>query len=470
MSLGSLNMAGSALGTTFCLLLLAAITQGYVDDEESNFKTMEAVVGQSTTLPCILKNRSFVKLVSVEWEKENREDRGTKLAVLSPSFGKHLFTTHVSLINETRDEGNGFHLHFPLVKKNDSGIYICNIATFPLGSLRRVIELKVKDIDKIVCDVEGTVEVHSGENVIIRCQVLPNAHYNWTKDKMLVSEKESLELWQVTDVHAGVYTLTVNTGNNILQREFNINVLTVTTSQTDLVKVSPQSNVTREGLTDSADSSFTTSPPTGLLATDTSVTWTVRTSPDVTDGFSSPNNVTVTAGDYISSFTNDTDLSVPSSPATHPDPYHVPNSTALSYDSTVFSPTWNFSSDDTRDKSTPYAVHPNDDFSVTPEEFSTTGNLTETYGNLLKKKDPNNPRDVEDNAKSHLWALIIIPVVALIVLGSIVYRRYVIKQRMDLPPPFKPPPPPVKYVAVGQSEISAKSYPVSRCESVTYLY
>lgn len=50
------------------------------------------------------------------------------------------------------------------------------------------------------------------------------------QDKEQVSESESLELWRVTDANAGVYTLTVNTGNKSLHKDFIIAVLTATTS------------------------------------------------------------------------------------------------------------------------------------------------------------------------------------------------------------------------------------------------
>lgn len=40
--------------------------------------------------------------------------------------------------------------------------------------------------------------------------------------------------------------------------------------------------------------------------------------------------------------------------------------------------------------------------------------------------------------------------------------------RMDLPPPFKPPPPPVKYTAARQSEISTQRFPTSRCNSLAF--
>ena len=49
------------------------------------------------------------------------------------------------------------------------------------------------------------------------------------QNKTLVSENESLELRCVTDAHTGVYTLTVNTGNKSLHKEFIITVLTATT-------------------------------------------------------------------------------------------------------------------------------------------------------------------------------------------------------------------------------------------------
>lgn len=458
-------MAGSALGMTFSLLLLAAITQGHKDDEESHNKSMEAVVGQSVTLPCSLKNKSDVKFVSVEWRRKTGKDLDTKLAVYSPVFGQYRFTQNLSLKIETDDADKGFNLYIPLVKKYDSGLYICDITTFPLGSLRSETELKVKDVDNIVCDVEGTVEVHYGENVIIRCQFLPNIHYEWTKDNVLVSKKENLELLQVTNVHAGVYTLSVNTGTKNLQKEFNIIVRTVTTSPTDLTTASPQSNVTREGLIDSADSSSTTSEPTGPRANDTGVTRAANTSTDVTDVFSNSKNVTATTGDYRTTFINDTHINVTSSP----DPYNLPNST-LSVDGPVFSTTQEMSSDDTSNESTPYTAGPDGGFSVTPDELNTVGNLTETFQNPLKKTEPNSGIQVEDNARSHLLAVIIIPVLVLIAVVGFLYRRHIVKQRMDLPPPFKPPPPPVKYVAVGQSESSAKSFPVSRCDSVPFFY
>lgn len=41
--------------------------------------------------------------------------------------------------------------------------------------------------------------------------------------------------------------------------------------------------------------------------------------------------------------------------------------------------------------------------------------------------------------------------------------------RMDLPPSFKPPPPPIKYTTARRVETSANSFPIARCNSITEL-
>ncbi len=82
----------------------------------------------------------------------------------------------------------------------------------------------------------------------------------------------------------------------------------------DLVTVSPQLNVTEEGLID-----VTTSPTTNIP-------WTTSMGTDVTDESPNPTDVTITAGERTTSFTNHTHTSVTSPPATHTDPYHFNSS------------------------------------------------------------------------------------------------------------------------------------------------
>ncbi|XP_059207932.1 T-cell surface protein tactile [Centropristis striata] len=430
MSLGSSDMAGGALGTAFSLLLLASITQGRQDVEVFHYEKLEAVVGQNVTLPCTVNDSTGLKIVSIEWNKNKSE----KLALYSRGFGLHLFWPNVTMQNTS----NGSYLHLFKVEKWDSGIYICDFATFPYGSITRKTVLVIKDDVKIMCDVNSTVEVHAGDNVTIQCRAFPDVQYKWTKNKMLVSENESLELWCVTEAHTGVYTLTVNTGNKRLHKEFIITVRTATTSlRTDLVTVPPHSNITEEGLIESADSGRTTSATTELSSTDSSPTCTRST--DATAD--NPNS-----REHTTSVTNLTRISGTSSPATHTESMPSNTTTTFSYGDKVTG-----SSQEKRNEST--GVNPG----ATPT--LSTGNTTIIIEN-------------EDAAavRSHLLlVLIIVPILLLIALVGFLYRRQIIRERMDLPPPFKPPPPPVKYTSARHSEISTQHFPTSRCNSVAEL-
>ncbi|XP_028451408.1 T-cell surface protein tactile [Perca flavescens] len=461
MSLGSSNMAGGALGTAFSLLFLASIIQGLQDVEVFHYEKMEAVVGQNVTLPCTVKGSTDLKIVSIEWRKNKNEE--TKLVLYSEKFGIYQFWPNVTMQIENTSMGS--HLHLFQVTKWDSGFYICDITSFPLGNIRRETELEIKDDVKIMCDMDHTVEVYTGKNLTIQCRAFPDAQYKWTKNKILVSENASLELWCVTEAHTGVYTLTVNTGNKSLHQEFIITVLTATTSlRTDVVTVSPQSNATAEGLTESADSSFTTTPTTGLSTTDSNATWTISMGTAVGDD--NPNSRNVTDGEHMTSLTNSTHVSVTSSPATHTDPYHFNNSTdqeinpthnlntsegsvasnlntTLSYDNKVFR-----STQDTRNAS----------MGGNPGATPTLG----TVNTMM-------PIDNEDTAGVRRHLLLLLIIVTLIAVVGFLYRRKLIKDRMDLPPPFKPPPPPVRYTAARHHDISTQQFPTSRCNSVTEL-
>ncbi|KAM7374396.1 hypothetical protein PAMP_007053 [Pampus punctatissimus] len=424
MSSGSSNMAGGALGTSLSLLLLASIIQGLRDLEIFHHDTMEAEVGQDVALPCIIKSSTDLKLVNTEWNKKENELK--KLALYTPGFGINLFTSNVNITVVNNDANNtmGSYLQLHKVEKGNSGIYVCDTATYPLGSIRAETVLKIKDVIRITCDTNSTVEVHSGENVTIYCTVDRNAQYKWSKNKELVSQKEFLELWRVTDAHAGVYNLTVNTGNETLYKDFIITILaTTTSSRRDVVTVPPRFNVTEQGLTKST------------IYTDTSVAWTMSTGASATDINPNPSNVTIT-----DSFTID---SVTSSPAPHTEPYNFYNSTTLSYDSTMLA------NDATR----------NDIMRNSTAISAKPAIPTLSAGNTTDATEAN------DIVRSHLLSVfIIVPTLILVAVAAILHMRQIIKLRMDGPPPFKPPPPPVKFVRYGNNPAHI---PISRCNSVT---
>ncbi|XP_041949279.1 T-cell surface protein tactile [Alosa sapidissima] len=63
-----------------------------------------------------------------------------------------------------------------------------------------------------------------------------------------------------------------------------------------------------------------------------------------------------------------------------------------------------------------------------------------------------------DNSQQYLSLIIILPFLALLLFLGLLYRRNLIRKRMDGPPSFKPPPPPVKYTSMRvQHEILMRS-------------
>ncbi|XP_034034225.1 T-cell surface protein tactile isoform X2 [Thalassophryne amazonica] len=422
MSLGSLDMSGVKLGPAFSLLLLSSITQGVQVVDVFHYKVKEAVVGQNVTLLCIIRNRTGLDIVQYEWNKNN-----TMLALYSKNHGLLVRRPNISLQSKNGSNiATGSYLQIFGVQKHDSGIYICDITTFPWGAIRRETRLIIKDADKLVCDANKTVEVQTGQNVTIRCNSSSHAQYRWIKDKKLVSDTEFLELTWVTDAQAGNYSLTVNTGSQTLQTEFVITVLTATTNlQTGLLTVSRHSNIAKEGLIESTKSSLTTSSTSGI-PTHSSVT---RTTDLGTNGTSNnPNNVTMTDGDHAkaASFTHHTYTGVTTSSAAYPTTDDSNTSSGLSLHS---------------DLSTDLG-YGSSVFRSTPEVASKEMMNEKTSPPVVLDKDA-------DHARRHLMlGFLLLFVVLFITVAGVLYRRKVMKARMDRPPPFKPPPPPVKYSAV----------------------
>uniref|UniRef100_A0A8C2Z7T0 Ig-like domain-containing protein n=1 Tax=Cyclopterus lumpus TaxID=8103 RepID=A0A8C2Z7T0_CYCLU len=438
MSLGSSDMARAALGTAFSLLLLASIIQGLQEVERLQYERMEAVVGQNVTLLCTIKKSPDLKIVSIEWRKNKHES--TKLALYNPDKGLVLFWPNVTMQVDNTSMCSSLQLYG--VTTQDSGIYVCDMASFPLGSIWRETVLEIKD--DIKCDVESAVEVHSGENVTIKCRLIPDAKYKWTKNKALVSDNESLELWCVADAHTGVYTLTVSTGNQSLQKEFIITVLTATTSlNIDLVTVPPQSNVTEEGLSTSAT--------TGLSTTDTNVTWTMNMSTDVKD--ENPNSKNVSAEEHMTSLTNPTHVSI--------HPTHDSNTVTLSDQSVAFNLSTTLSYGNKVFRSTYETTNESMEGNPGASPTLSTGNTT-----IVIEDEGDNyylAHTFDPGCVILLLSLIIVPILVLIAAAGFLYLRQIRKKRMDLPPPFKPPPPPVKYTAARHHAISTQH---SRCDSV----
>lgn len=100
---------------------------------------MEALAGRDVALPCVLEGSSSIHVVMIEWSKSRSENK--KLALYSTSYGTKLLTPNVTL--EVDITTMAFPLHLHGVTEWDSDVYICHLSTFPLGSIRQEVELKV---------------------------------------------------------------------------------------------------------------------------------------------------------------------------------------------------------------------------------------------------------------------------------------------------------------------------------------
>lgn len=112
---------------------------GRQDAEIFLAEKMEALAGQDVALPCALKINNSVNIVMIEWSKKGNVNK--KLALYSSLYGKTSFPPNVTLTVNVKTMASHLHLHG--VTKRDSGIYVCSLSTFPLGSLRGETKLTV---------------------------------------------------------------------------------------------------------------------------------------------------------------------------------------------------------------------------------------------------------------------------------------------------------------------------------------
>lgn len=112
---------------------------GRQDAEIFLAEKMEALAGQDVALPCALKINNSVNIVMIEWSRKGNGSK--KLALYSAVYGQTPFSPNVTLTVNMNTMASHLHLHG--VTKRDSGIYICSLSTFPLGSFRGETKLTV---------------------------------------------------------------------------------------------------------------------------------------------------------------------------------------------------------------------------------------------------------------------------------------------------------------------------------------
>ncbi len=107
-----------------------------------------AVEGQNISLQCIVGEEHNIKIIQLEWIKQQKgnEKNDQKIVVFHPGFpiqyfqSSHLLETVTS--SKTRElQGSILTLH--KVTVNDGGNYICEIISYPNGSIKRTTKMQV---------------------------------------------------------------------------------------------------------------------------------------------------------------------------------------------------------------------------------------------------------------------------------------------------------------------------------------
>ncbi|KAJ7997554.1 hypothetical protein DPEC_G00230210 [Dallia pectoralis] len=484
-------MAATLKGIVLSSVLLSFIHQGVHGFEVFHRENVVALVGQDVFLPCTPKEDTH-KILQIEWRKKG-EPEDQKLVVFNPRFGETLHNPNVTLKSE-KDREMKTTLVIKAVKEKDTGRYICEMTTYPSGSIRKVSRLKVKDLNDVIqCDANRTIEAESGHIVSVNCTAdgFHNILFRWTKDNKWISDEASLVIRSLSKQNAGLYMLTVTVGNNtalVTRRKFNLTVVQSTTQSgqgsvtTGYTTGIPALNVTLGTMLLSTGTNVTG--PTGTSTNQMSEQTEPGTEPGgwanltVTPDLSTPPTIqpvtsSVTVTTPVTQLMNvTTDLSVNTeertmvnevNSSTH-NPTGVPT-TAQSQ--STYSPvvqsnestTWSNQSDggqgNTSELETSSGVGQGVTSTITPERSTLTGveETRVTHTSFTLSDGSGVTIDQEPSRQRYAIMLWIIPFLVLLILVGILYRRHVIQKNMDKPPSFKPPPPPVKYSSLNAQDI-----------------
>ncbi|XP_064827370.1 mucin-2 [Oncorhynchus masou masou] len=464
-------MAATLKGTVVSLLLLSSISQGVHGVDVFHRESVRAVEGQIIFLPCLLEVKEGRKPVisQVEWRKKGElEDH--KLVVFNPSFGETLVSPNVALdVAWDKDKLMGTSLVLKDVEARDSGRYICDITTYPNGSIRKVTRLKVEGPAVTVAPGNNVTEPTVTDNNVTEPTVTDNNVTEPTVTDNNVTEPtgtgNNVTEPTVTGNNVTEPTGTGNnvteptgTGNNVTEPTVTGNNVTGPTGTGNNVTGptgtgnNVTSDLTEPGEMTTPTANFSVTPDTLTSSTvqevNTSITMTTSvTQPINSNTHRSVNTEAGPKGSEVNSST-DSPIRVPStaqSGSTYPSkvqsdqptPWRVQRNESEAQTSSFGGQAGPVSTTLNPEKSTPAGEK--EDHTL---ETSTTSTSTSSHG----ETGPS-------SGQRYVVVWVLLPVLALLLVVGFLYRRYIIQKRMDLPPPFKPPPPPVKYSSLRAHEV-----------------
>nr|XP_023656222.1 cell surface glycoprotein MUC18-like [Paramormyrops kingsleyae] len=473
------------------LTLVAGLHTIQVDYREE----VNAMVGENVSLPCEIVNSSGTMVTMLEWKKQEvGQQAESRLLVHAPTAQTHMHRANISVKLKKRQEKlTGSILQLYNVSVWDSGNYICTLSTFPNGAIRSVTHLLVKDhVHPLDIKLYATVMnldygLKEGDQVTIFCNSTPPADtytlsHSLKNTSVMWSQDGIFTLANVTRHHSGLYVCQPSSqSSGLLFKNHNITInLTVhfmddlrcnsraiqaDTGQNatlscvsdassslrytwtkDNVTVSNFSLLQLSGVSENQAGIYTVTatmvaPPqlqkravvTVTVHSHVGPTWHEADKTYVTEDKSDPPQSSISSTMPGSTFTQWGMTPSPRTPQSAPEngttTYFTGNSTTQPANETT--PWSDLNATLTLGFGLLSTASPTLDGTATNLATSPKVNVTHLSGT---------------SKRTGLATLFSFLVLAAVVTG--LYTRYRIQRRLDLPPPFKPPPPPVKYTSV----------------------
>ncbi|XP_038820743.1 period circadian protein [Salvelinus namaycush] len=405
--------------------------------------------------------------LTVEWRKKG-EIEDHKLVVYNPRFGETLIWPNVTLDvlwdkdkdkDTDKDTLMGTSLVLKGVEARDSGRYICDITTYPNGSIRKVTRLRVEG----PATTGPAVSVTPSNNV---------TESTGTGNKVTESTGTGTNVTESTGTGTNVtestgtgnkVTESTGTGTNVTESTGTGNNVTESTgtgtnvTESTVTGTSVTSDLTEPGEMTTPTANFSVKPDTLTSSTVQEVNTSITITTSVTQLINSNTHrsVNTEAGPKGSEVNSSTDspIRVPStaqSGSTYPPKVQSDQPTPWSVQSDGGqgnASEADTSSDGGQGGPVSPTLYPEKSTLAGEKENHTLRTSTASHGDNVVMET------VPSSGQRYVVVWVLLPVLALLLVVGFLYRRYIIQKRMDLPPPFKPPPPPVKYSSLRAHDV-----------------
>ncbi|XP_058267015.1 cell surface glycoprotein MUC18 isoform X2 [Hemibagrus wyckioides] len=508
-------MASVMANKATSLLIFISILQGTLCQTAFiEHKTeVNAAVGQNISLPCILSNKRS-KIIQLQWHKERNQGE-QKLVVFNPVFSTLYFAdVTLELVNDTNTaELRGSILHLQEATEQDSGVYVCDITSFPDGSIKNFTKVQVT-VPKVSVKVTPTNRtVIEGDTVSVTCVCDPSPDKYMLSSSLSQSIMESRDgkfiiqnvtrhmsdlicqpLWSSSNqrlqhlnatVHLTVDFLDniecssesqiqVETGTNLtitceakssksLQFVWMKHNMTVSSSPSiKLWSVSPDQSGIYTLIVHTGNPRlhrlkvFTVTVMNRTHTEHRCSTMTTETTPQISSTTITTPELNVTTATLQTEYNSSTTDRTSTEEVTY-----ISTSTPSTGNVTVVHTTTHTG---VKSSATTFTHTSREDRTLSeicctssPESASRelTYGPSSTSDSLSKATVRNNTLGFtkQDGSTSKSHAVFIIPFLLLLAVIGFLYRQYLIQKRLDMPPPFKPPPPPVKYTSARNNDI-----------------